>query len=79
MAKYPQIREHLWAKALSRNPQQVDSAYPASDSKWVHETKVLSTSAVKPREKKISKAYFPNSTQWAIHFCGGSVLLLCYF
>ncbi|MEH2006776.1 ABC transporter transmembrane domain-containing protein [Nostoc sp.] len=70
MAKYPQIREHLWAKALSRNPQQVDSDNPpvvASDSKRVHKTKVLSTSAVEPRQKKISKAYFPNSTQRVGH------------
>ena len=70
MAKYPQIREHLWAKALSRNPQQVDSDNPPvlpSDSKPLHETKILSTPAVKPREKKISKAYFPNSTQRVGH------------
>ncbi|MFN6526286.1 peptidase domain-containing ABC transporter [Nostoc sp. ChiSLP03a] len=67
MAKYPQIQEHLWAKALSRNRQQVDSAYPASDSKQVHETSILSTPAVKPRDKKISKAYFPNSTQRVGH------------
>ncbi|MCC5660970.1 peptidase domain-containing ABC transporter [Nostoc sp. XA010] len=70
MAKYPQIREHLWARALSRNPQQVDSDNPPvlpSDSKQGHETKILSTSAVKPREKKISKAYFPNSTQRVGH------------
>lgn len=70
MAKYPQIREHLWAKARSRNPQQVDSDNTPilpSDSKRLYETKILSTPAVKPREKKISKAYFPNSTQRAGH------------
>ena len=70
MAKYPQIREHLWAKALSRNPQQVDSDNPPvlpSDSKQLHETKILSTPAVELREKKISKAYFPNSTQRVGH------------
>ncbi|MBG1263347.1 peptidase domain-containing ABC transporter [Nostoc commune] len=67
MAKYPQIREHLWAKARSRNPQQVDSDNPPSDSKPLHETKILSTPSVKPREKKISKAYFPNSTQRVGH------------
>lgn len=70
MAKYPQIREHLWAKALSRNPQQMDSDNPPvlpSDSKRLHETKISSTPAVKPREKKISKAYFPNSTQRVGH------------
>jgi ATP-binding cassette subfamily B protein len=70
MAKYSQIREHLWAKALSRNPQQVDSNNPPvlpSESKLLHKTGILSTSAVKSREKKISKAYFPNSTQRAGH------------
>ncbi|RCJ40332.1 peptidase C39 [Nostoc punctiforme NIES-2108] len=70
MAKYPQIREHLWAKALSRNPQQVDSDNPLvlpSDSKPLHETKILSTPAIEPRQKKISKAYFPNSTQRVGH------------
>ncbi|YAG04734.1 Cyclic nucleotide-binding domain-containing protein [Nostoc sp. DSM 114167] len=70
MAKYPQIREHLWAKVLSRNPPQVDSENSLilpSDSKRLHETKVLSTPAVKPRDKKISKAYFPNSTQRVGH------------
>ncbi|WP_118161651.1 peptidase domain-containing ABC transporter [Nostoc sphaeroides] len=70
MAKYPQIREHLWAKARSRNPQQGDSDNTPvlpSDSKRLHETKILSTPAVKPREKKISKAYFPNSRQRVGH------------
>ncbi|BBD66623.1 cyclic nucleotide-regulated ABC bacteriocin/lantibiotic exporter [Nostoc commune NIES-4072] len=70
MAKYPQIREHLWAKARSRNPQQGDSDNTPvlpSDLKRLHETKILSTPAVKPREKKISKAYFPNSTQRVGH------------
>ncbi|WP_414512442.1 peptidase domain-containing ABC transporter [Nostoc sp. PCC 9305] len=64
MAKYPQIREHLWAKALSRNPQQMDANNPPIEP---HETKILLTPAVKPREKKISKAYFPNSTQRVGH------------
>jgi HlyB family type I secretion system ABC transporter len=70
IAKYPQIREHLWFKARSRNPQQVDLDNPSvlpSDSKRLHETQILSTLAVKPREKKISKAYFPNSTQRVGH------------
>ncbi|MEH2245621.1 peptidase domain-containing ABC transporter [Nostoc sp.] len=67
IAKYPQIREHLWAKALSRNSQQVDSDNPPSDSKRHDETKILSTPAVELREKKISKAYFPNSTQRVGH------------
>lgn len=67
MAKYPEIREHLQAKALSRNPQQLDSDQPPSDSKLLHKTEILSTPAVEPRQKKISKAYFPNSTQRAGH------------
>ncbi|MDZ8086235.1 MAG: peptidase domain-containing ABC transporter [Nostoc sp. DedQUE12b] len=70
MAKYPQIRKHLWAKALSRNPQQMDSDNTPvlpSGSKQIHETTILSTPAIKPREKKISKAYFPNSTQQVGH------------
>ncbi|MBW4687453.1 MAG: peptidase domain-containing ABC transporter [Komarekiella atlantica HA4396-MV6] len=70
MAKYPQIREHLWTKALSRNPQQLDSHNPPvlpSDSKRPHETNILSTPAVERRQKKISKAYFPNSTQRVGH------------
>ncbi len=70
MAKYPQIREHLWSRALSRNPQQVESDNPSvlpSDLKRLHETNILSTSAVELREKKINKAYFPNSTQRVGH------------
>ncbi|MHC5937800.1 peptidase domain-containing ABC transporter [Nostoc sp.] len=70
MSKYPQIREHLWAKALSRNPQQVDSdnaPLVPSDLKRLHETSILPTLAVESRQKKISKAYFPNSTQRVGH------------
>ncbi|MEH2261272.1 peptidase domain-containing ABC transporter [Nostoc sp.] len=70
MAKYPQILEHLQARALSRNPQQVDSDNPPvlpSESKLPHETKILSTPAVEPHKKKISKAYFPSSTQRVGH------------
>jgi len=67
MAKYPQIHEHLWAKARSRNPQQMDSDNAPSESKRLHETNILSIPAVEPRQKKISKAYFPNSTQRAGH------------
>ncbi len=66
MAKYPQIREHLWSKALSRNPQQMYSnnlSALLSDSERSYETKILSTPVLEPRAKKISKAYFPNSTQ----------------
>lgn len=79
MAKYPQIREHLWAKALSRNPQQVDSDNPPSDSKRQHETKILSTPAVELREKKISKAYFPNSTQRVRHLLQRVIRRYPYF
>ncbi len=70
MAKYPQIREHLWSKALSRNSQQMDSdnlSVLPSDSERSYETKILSTPVVEPRAKKIRKAYFPNSTQRVGH------------
>ncbi|MEH1855439.1 MAG: peptidase domain-containing ABC transporter [Nostoc sp.] len=65
MAKYPQIREHLWAKALSRNPQQVDSDHPPvrpAESNTDHQIEILSKSGDLSGEKKISKAYFPNPT-----------------
>ncbi len=70
MAKYPQIREHLWTKARSRNPQQINSDQspittigPTS----LHKTDILSISTDLPSEKKISKAYFPNPTQQVGH------------
>ncbi|MEH2386876.1 MAG: peptidase domain-containing ABC transporter [Nostoc sp.] len=65
MAKYPQIREHLWAKALSRSPQQVDSDNPPvrpAESNTAHQIEILSRTGDLSGEKKISKAYFPNPT-----------------
>ncbi|MBE8988315.1 peptidase domain-containing ABC transporter [Nostoc sp. LEGE 12450] len=70
MPKYPQIREHLWARALSRNPQQVDSdntSMRAVESNTQHETDILSQLADLRAEKKISKAYFPNPTKQVGH------------
>ncbi|MHC5819762.1 MAG: peptidase domain-containing ABC transporter [Nostoc sp.] len=70
IAKYPQIREHLWAKALSRSPQQVDSDNPpvrAVESNTAHKIEVLSRTGDLSGEKKISKAYFPNPTQKVGH------------
>ncbi|MEA5603415.1 peptidase domain-containing ABC transporter [Nostoc sp. UHCC 0252] len=66
MAKYPQIRENLWAKALSHTPQQVDSsnAVNAVESNTYYQTDILSEL---PRGNKISKAYFPNPTQQVGH------------
>ncbi len=69
MAKYPQIREHLWneAEARSRNSQQVDSndlPVKSAESNKIHKNDILSTPAVEVQpQKKISKAYFPNPTQ----------------
>ncbi|QSJ19972.1 peptidase domain-containing ABC transporter [Nostoc sp. UHCC 0702] len=70
MAKYPQIQEHLWNKALSRNPRQVlpdisPIRSPASDTK--HKLEILSSPADLPDQKKINKAYFPNPTQKVGH------------
>ncbi|MDZ7993495.1 MAG: peptidase domain-containing ABC transporter [Nostoc sp. EfeVER01] len=79
MAKYPQIREHLWAKALSRNPQQMDSDNPPILPSDSHETHIFSTPAVKPHEKKISKAYFPNSTQRVGHLLQRVIRRYPYF
>ncbi|MBH8555019.1 peptidase domain-containing ABC transporter [Nostocaceae cyanobacterium CENA357] len=70
MAKYPQIREHLWAKARSRNPQQLDLdniPMRAVEINTQHETDIVSQLADLPQDKKISKAYFPNPTQQVGH------------
>lgn len=70
MAKYPQIREHLWTKARSRNPQQINSdqsPITTIEPSLLHKTGILSISADLPSEKKISKAYFPNPTQQVGH------------
>ncbi|MBX9257432.1 peptidase domain-containing ABC transporter [Desmonostoc muscorum CCALA 125] len=70
MAKYPQIRENLWARALSLTPQQEESANSAVDaveSNTDYETEISSQPADLPHGKKISKAYFPNPTQQVGH------------
>ncbi|KAB8331087.1 ATP-binding cassette domain-containing protein [Scytonema tolypothrichoides VB-61278] len=71
MAKYPQIREHLWNQALSRNSQQVNSndvPVLPTESNEHHNNDILSISAVEAQpQKKISKAYFPNPTQRVGH------------
>ncbi|WP_392532621.1 peptidase domain-containing ABC transporter [Nostoc sp. C117] len=70
MAKYPQIRENLWARALSLNPQQLDSdnsAVKELESNTYYETDISSQPADLPQGKKISKAYFPNPTQQVGH------------
>ncbi|PSB27515.1 ABC transporter transmembrane domain-containing protein [Chlorogloea sp. CCALA 695] len=71
MAKYPQIREHLWNEAQARNSQQVNSndllVWSAESSKS-YENDILSKVAVEAQpQKKISKAYFPNPTQRVGH------------
>ncbi|BAZ49533.1 cyclic nucleotide-regulated ABC bacteriocin/lantibiotic exporter [Nostoc sp. NIES-4103] len=70
MAKYPQVQEHLWNKALSRNPRQVQSdispiTSPASNT--IHKLEILSSPAELPDQKKINKAYFPHPTQKVGH------------
>ncbi|MDZ8108726.1 MAG: peptidase domain-containing ABC transporter [Nostoc sp. DedQUE12a] len=69
MTKYPQIREHLWARALSRNPEQVELGNAANnvETNTHSETDILSQPADVPQGKKISKAYFPNPTQQVGH------------
>ncbi len=70
MAKYPQIREHLWDEAFCRNPGAVDSDLTSVRAERIvqfHNSDILSTSASEPQQKKISKAYFPNPTQRVGH------------
>ena len=72
IAKYPQIREHLWTKARARNSLLVDSdntpATTATDSHKIHKLDILSIPEGEPKpQKKISKAYFPNPTQRVGH------------
>lgn len=72
IAKYPQIREHLWAKARSRNSLLVDSdntpGTTATDSHKTYKLDSLSIPSGEPKpQKKISKAYFPNPTQRVGH------------
>lgn len=70
MAKYTQIREHLWDEAFCCNPGVVDSdltPVPVERIVENHNSDILSTSASEPQQKKISKAYFPNPTQRVGH------------
>ncbi|MBD2451305.1 peptidase domain-containing ABC transporter [Nostoc sp. FACHB-152] len=68
MAKYPQIRKHLWAESLSRSPGLINSPpSPEPAQKTLVDANIVSTSASAAHQKKISKAYFPNPTQQAGH------------
>lgn len=81
MANHPQIREHLWQEALSRNSLQIDSdnspqtamsttgcAYASNSTlSHNHSIDILSTASPQPHQKKISKAYFPNPSQRVGH------------
>lgn len=71
MAKYPQIREHLWQQAQELNSHQIKSdsnpitAVVENTNQKQH---FLPHPAVEPKpEKKISKAYFPHPTQRVGH------------
>ncbi len=77
MANYPEIRQHLWQTALSRNSLQEDTdnspvtamsttgyAYPSTPN---HQTAISAISTPEPPQKKISKAYFPKPTQQVGH------------
>ncbi|OUL25716.1 peptidase C39 [Nostoc sp. RF31YmG] len=77
MADHPQVKEHLWQKALSRNLLQIGSDNSpeaamsttgyAYASNPIHKIDTLSTSAPQAQQNKISKAYFPNPSQRVGH------------
>nr|AVH79568.1 cyclic nucleotide-regulated ABC bacteriocin/lantibiotic exporter [Nostoc sp. PCC 9448] len=83
MGKYPQIREHLWNKATSRNDLFISGKNSAIASDQIidnHERPAVvvsqqnnnfqqqaSVTASSPSPKKISKAYFPHPTQRVGH------------
>jgi HlyB family type I secretion system ABC transporter len=70
MAKYPQIRQHLWDESLSRHPSQMESDKPPLNLPEDLENQnngILSIPVSEPPQKKISKAYFPNPTQRVGH------------
>lgn len=83
MGKYPQIREHLWNKATSRNDLFISGKNSAIASDQIidnHERPAVvvsqqnnnfqqqaSITASSPSPKKISKAYFPHPTQRVGH------------
>ncbi|WP_413199044.1 peptidase domain-containing ABC transporter [Nostoc piscinale] len=70
MAKYPQIRDHLWTKALSRSPQPNStdtSSLQTSEVHPHHQIDIVAPPVEPPDSKKISKAYFPNPSQRVGH------------
>ena len=80
MNNYPQIREHLWSKALTRNRLLVkgDTSEDREengndkgghgDGDTLHTTTSTDSSYSESKhQKKISKAYFPNPTQKVGH------------
>jgi ATP-binding cassette, subfamily B, bacterial HlyB/CyaB len=76
--KYPQIKEHLWTQAKTRNFLLINSDLPDPNplisSNHITEVKAEDKLQQKPQQKqqqksqpKISKAYFPSPTQRAGH------------
>ncbi|AFZ24499.1 ABC-type bacteriocin/lantibiotic exporter with N-terminal double-glycine peptidase domain [Cylindrospermum stagnale PCC 7417] len=66
MAKYPQIREHLWVKARSRNILQKPPV-TAAESNTNYQTDISSQAASPTRDQKIHQAYFPSPNQQVGH------------
>ncbi|MFO5439267.1 MAG: peptidase domain-containing ABC transporter [Dolichospermum sp.] len=71
IAKYPQIREHLWQKAYSPEPQIIQADYtpikpnpPENDNSNSDSTPYLTSES---KESKINKAYFPSPRQRVGH------------
>lgn len=70
MAKYPQITENLWTKALSGNVPPVDSENPPITKTEVnthYKIDIISNPTNPPQENKIGQAYFPKPTQRVGH------------
>lgn len=69
--KHPQIKEHLWNAARSRNSLLMNSddlLMAATYLEQNQKAEILSTSVAQPKqETKISKAYFPNPRERAGH------------
>jgi ATP-binding cassette subfamily B protein len=73
MSQYPQIREHLWQKARSRNAQfSTTVSTPVSPTSSAHQPDTIAPlppPAPEPKaQAKISKAYFPSPGQQVGHF-----------
>ncbi|MFN9617984.1 MAG: peptidase domain-containing ABC transporter [Dolichospermum sp.] len=71
IAKYPQIREHLWQKAYSPETQIIQADYtpikpnpPENDNSNSDSTPYLTSES---KESKINKAYFPSPRQRVGH------------